>query len=71
MIYLTSTTDDRLRELRAIAAELRLEREMHSATSTPVGFRFRLGSALVAAGTALASGAPAGHRGTAQRFATR
>jgi hypothetical protein len=58
MLYQTMIVDDRLSELHAVAAELRLERAARAGRRPTLGqaVRLRIGTALMAAGTALVSG---------------
>jgi hypothetical protein len=59
MLHFTNPAEDRIRDLQATAADLRTER-MLAARERPdrsPGLRFRIGTALIAAGAALASGA--------------
>lgn len=59
MLHFTTTTEDRIRDLHATAAELRHERAAtrdHRFGWT-AGLRLWIGTSLLAAGTALVSGA--------------
>ncbi len=57
MFHLTALTDERIRDLQATASELRAGRNA-PATSSPLrSLRVVVGTALVAVGTALVSGA--------------
>jgi hypothetical protein len=59
MFHMTINADERLKDLQATADELRHERAMVSASRPGLaqGLRYRFGNALLAAGTALVSGA--------------
>lgn len=59
MVHMTNTVDDRIRDLHATAADLRNERIVtpDSRRGRAHGLRLRIGTALLAAGTALVSGA--------------
>jgi hypothetical protein len=57
MYHLTSTTDDRIRDLYDTAAELRNGRLNSSGTPWFRGLRMRLGTVLLDAGIALVSSA--------------
>jgi hypothetical protein len=58
MLHMTNGVDDRIRELHATAAELRYERAATTdRPGTTQGLRVRVGTLLLAAGTALVSSA--------------
>jgi len=57
MFHMTSTTDDRIRDLYETATELRNARTVPAATARLSGLRLRLGTLLLDAGMALVSGA--------------
>ena len=59
MFHMTINADERLKDLQATADDLRHERAAVTASRPGIaqGLRYRFGSALLAAGTALVSGA--------------
>lgn len=57
MFHLTAMTDERIRELHATASELRAERTAGAGRSPLQHLRVFLGTAFLAAGSALVSGA--------------
>ena len=57
MFHMTSTTDDRIRDLYETATELRNSRTAPAASPRLTGLRVRLGTLLLDAGMALVSGA--------------
>jgi len=57
MFHMTSSTDDRIRDLYDTAADLRNARIAPSGTPRFSGLRVRLGTLLLDAGMALVSGA--------------
>ena len=67
VFYLTILTDEHIRDLNATAAELRSARHAHPTKPRLGALRLHLGALLVAAGTALVSGArPAPRQGALQ-----
>jgi len=58
MLHMTTTVDDRIRDLHATATELRNERiaTRDGGPGRAQGLRLRVGTALMAAGSALVSG---------------
>ncbi len=69
MFHMTINADERLKELQATADELRYERTTvsNNRPGFALGLRYRFGSALLAAGTALVSGAGAARPSRAGR----
>jgi len=59
MLHMTTMVDDRIRDLNATAADLRNERKAapDGRPGRTQGLRLRIGTALLAAGSALVSGA--------------
>ena len=70
MLYQTMIVQDRISELQGVAAELRHERAANAGRRRPTWLqatRLRIGTALLAAGTALVSGVSPAQRSAAGR----